>query len=487
LKLKQAFAIKCQQWIRMKNFRKALRHLIEERRQQEFEKKRLECAIKCQKALRMKLFRKYLNKARVERENLIRVTIICQKSIRMKIFRTHLRIEKVKRIQYEASLLKSTCFIQRLYRNMLFKRTLSKRIERKRLENSSASKIQRTWRMYKFRKQMNLYRSSAIKIQKWFKYDMKDRIAYLKLRRGTIFLQKIIKLRFQEKKRAAILIQKTWRMYLCRKQFKAKINAALILQKWWRHLKEHRIRFLKLKRSMPVVEAKLHALIKKRNHAASVIQRVYRMYKFRREMKKYRNAALKIQTWTRSMSQRYLFLRSKYAIYRIQMLYRNVYMPKRHAAAKVIQKNIRKFLARKRQAKQRELVYLNQQATRIQACWRGYKIRKNSNLNLRFDNILNEIRNRLSLCGERLSGGQMLTLGARIRTAINTLSHPCEIGRIIVALQDLDKVTRLSPECCFTFIREGAHEYLYSFISTCNRSIPHMDLVKYCLRVSVFF
>jgi len=251
-------------------------------------------------------------------------------------------------------------------------------------------------------------------------------------------------------------------------------------------LKEHRVRFLKLKRSMPVVEAKLHALIKKRNHAASVIQRVYRMYKFRREMNKYRDAALKIQKWTRSMSQRYLFLRSKDAIYRIQMLYRNVYMPKRHAAAKVIQTNIRKFLARKRQAKQRELVFFNQQATRIQACWRGYKTRKNSNFSLKIDDALNGIRNRLSVYGERLSGGHMLTLGARIATAINTLSHPCEIGRII-ALQDLDKVTRLSPECCFTFIREGAHEYLYSFISTCNRSIPHMDLVKYCLRVSVFF
>ena len=471
----------------MKNFRKALRNLLEERQQQEFEKKRLEYVIKCQQALRMKLFRKYLNKARIERDNLIRVTILCQKSKRMKMFRSHLRIEKVKRIQYEASLLKSTCFIQRLYRNMLFKRTLSKRIEHKRLENSSASKIQRTWRMYKFRKQMNLYRSSAIKIQKWFKCDMKERIAYLKLRRGTIFLQKIIKVRFQEKKQAAISIQKIWRMYLCRKQFTAKINAALILQKWWRHLKEHRVRFLKLKRSMPVVEAKLHALIKKRNHAASVIQRVYRMYKFRREMKKYRDAALKIQKWTRSMSQRYLFLRSKDAIYRIQMLYRNVYMPKRHAAAKVIQTNIRKFLARKRQAKQRELVFFNQQATRIQACWRGYKTRKNSNFSLKIDDALNGIRNRLSVYGERLSGGHVLTLGARIRTAINTLSQPCEIGRIIIALQDLDKVTRLSPECCLTFIREKAHGYLYSFIETCNRSIPHMDLVKYCLRVSEFY
>ena len=483
---KVEFTIKCQQWIRMKNFRKALKHLKEERKQQEYEKKRLECVIKCQRALRFKLFRKYLNKARVERENLIRTTIKCQRNIRMKLFRKYLRIEVEKRNLYEANLLKSTLIIQRLYRKKLFKICLTKRIEHKRLINSSASIIQRVWRMYKFRKQMKLYRSSAFKIQNWFRYDMRERIIYLKLRRGTIFLQKIYKVRFQEHKRAAILIQKTWRMYSCRKQFKYKVNAAFTLQKWWRLLLINRIRFLKLKRNMPIIEEKLCALIKKRNQAACVLQRAYRLHKFRLQMKKYRNAAITIQKWTRSMSERYLFLRSKQAIYQIQMLYRNVYIPRRHAAAKVIQRNVRKFLEKRRLAKESELRILNKQATRIQALWRGYKIRKDSHLNHLFDHILNGIRDRLSIYGERSSGGEILTLGARIRKAIKILSQPCEIGKIINALQDLDKVTRLSPECCLTFIREGAHEYLYSFIETCNRSIPHMDLVKYCLKVSLF-
>lgn len=470
----------------MKSFRKALKYLLKERQRQEYEKKREKCVITCQKAIRMKLFRKHLIKARVERENFIRVTIKCQQFIRMKLFRKHLHIEIEKRNLYEANLLKSTLVVQRLYRKKLFNSLLAKRIEQKRLSNSSATIIQRAYRMYKFRKQMNLYRCAAIKIQNWFKYEMKERIAYLKLRRGTIFLQNIYKIRFQEKKRAAILIQSNWRMYICKKQFRIKVNAALVLQKWWLQLKVNRLRFLKLKRNMPMIEEKLHALIKKRNQAASVIQRVYRLYKFRKEMNKYRKAAITIQKWTRSMSERYFFLRSKQAIYRIQMLYRNVYVPKRNAAAKVIQRNMRKFLERRRLAKECELRFLNKQATRIQAYWRGYAIRKNFHLNHGFDQALNAIRGRLSIYGERSSGGEVLTLGARIRKAIKTLSQSCEIGKIINALQDLDKVTRLSPECCLTFIREGAHEYLYKFIETCNRSIPHMDLVKYCLKVSIF-
>ena len=50
---------------------------------------------------------------------------------------------------------------------------------------------------------------------------------------------------------------------------------------------------------------------------------------------------------------------------------------------------------------------------------------------------------------------------------------------------DLDKVTRLSPECCQLFSREGALDILYAFIANCNRSVPHMDLIKFCLQIFI--
>ena len=44
-------------------------------------------------------------------------------------------------------------------------------------------------------------------------------------------------------------------------------------------------------------------------------------------------------------------------------------------------------------------------------------------------------------------------------------------------------MTRLSPECCQIFTRDGALGILYSFIAQCNRSVPHMDLIKDCLKI----
>ena len=44
-------------------------------------------------------------------------------------------------------------------------------------------------------------------------------------------------------------------------------------------------------------------------------------------------------------------------------------------------------------------------------------------------------------------------------------------------------MTRLSPECCKIFIRNDALGILYNFIAQCNRSVPHMDLIKYCLKI----
>lgn len=55
----------------------------------------------------------------------------------------------------------------------------------------------------------------------------------------------------------------------------------------------------------------------------------------------------------------------------------------------------------------------------------------------------------------------------------------------MLALNDLDKVTCLSPECCRIFVREGALKILYTFLLNCNRSVIHMDLIKMCLKVLI--
>ena len=193
------------------------------------------------------------------------------------------------------------------------------------------------------------------------------------------------------------------------------------------------------------------------------------------------------------MKLRYDFLRKRDIICRIQLLYRRLYMVRRHSAALKIQCAWRVFQAVKEadskrneyevriQAK-REKDRIHRYATMIQACWRGYIVRKDTN------QILNRIRNRLScyVQGSSLSNYQARTLGARIRNSLKILSCAnVPIQQIIIALVDLDKVTRLSPECCQIFVREGALIIIYNFILNCNRSVPHMDLIKLCLKILI--
>jgi abnormal spindle-like microcephaly-associated protein len=117
---------------------------------------------------------------------------------------------------------------------------------------------------------------------------------------------------------------------------------------------------------------------------------------------------------------------------------------------------------------------LNKNAIKIQALWRGYTVRKHIN------QILHTIRTRLS-CYVSTS-----TLGVRMRNSFHLLGLAnVPLQQIIIAFIDLDKVTHLSTECCNTFVQKGAINILYTFLLNCNRSVPHIDLIKLCLKILI--
>ena len=163
---------------------------------------------------------------------------------------------------------------------------------------------------------------------------------------------------------------------------------------------------------------------------------------------------------------------------------------RRRSAVTLIQATWRMYKARcLRQVKYQEWLvieelrlkelHLHEAATKIQAWWRGYVIRKET------DQILRSIRGRLSVYIQS-SKRMEFTLGARIRNSLSTLGcKNVTIPQVITALIDLEKVTRLSPECCLLFAKEGAPEILYDFMLNCNRSVPHMDLIKFCLHILI--
>jgi hypothetical protein len=522
--------IRCQRIIRMKRFRKHLKELkrkIEEDRmeklkncvqmlqmkwnyikfrknlnllkEKEYQESLLNNVLICQRFRRMKQFRKSLKQLKESREKeimqynkKIHYTIMLQKAIRMKLFRINLhKLIKQRDDFYKLQNVVIKC--QKWFRYKKFRQSLLKlKQERIIRRNLAASKIQKYYRMFKFRRQMKLYKISALKIQNWYFNQMKERRYYLKLRSSTIKIQKIYKLKYQHKVKSVILIQSCVRMYLERKKFTLVKQSAYKIQKWFR-TKKDRIRYLKLKRSLPYIQKKSLNYVQKLNEAAIKIQKKYKIYKFRKSMKKYRESAITIQRWHREMSLRYEFINKKRIIIQIQALYRRVYMVRRHSAALRIQSGWKTYLARKQLVKLRqeyeqklaeelEARRINEAATRIQSLWRGYSIRKKTNL------MLNKIRNRLSfyMANRHSNEQKQNTLGSRIIKSLQILKYPnILIQQLMSTLMELDKVTKLSPECCEIFSKEGAIEILYAFIGSCNRSVPHMDLIKICLQIFI--
>jgi abnormal spindle-like microcephaly-associated protein len=50
------------------------------------------------------------------------------------------------------------------------------------------------------------------------------------------------------------------------------------------------------------------------------------------------------------------------------------------------------------------------------------------------------------------------------------------------AVKALETSTRWSPECCILLLKVGATSILFGLIRTCNRSLPHKELLQVSLR-----
>lgn len=488
-------ALLVQRAYRMKAFRRAVVILKEN----EYRMRLLTSVCLVQRQWRMKILRRCVVELKEIKylEALNKAVVMTQRAYRMKKFRRELNKLKVE--EYNQKLNQAVIMVQRVRRKKIFRIKLAElklqranEVEEARRalvahQNHSTTLIQHQWAMYKFRKSMKVYRQAAITIQKWIRFDMSDRLNHLRMKRSAVVIQRCYRDHYELRVSQAIVIQKNWRMLREMVKYSYQMHQIIKIQRWIRS-KSDRIKFISLKRSVYGIQKLARSYLERRNKSAVVIQKQWRMFIFRKRMQKFRTAACTIQKWHRDMYLRYEFLKKRNIICQIQALYRRVYMVRRDSAAVKIQGFWRiciakRLLVRKRlswkanEDKRKEEKFIHDQATKIQSWWRGYSIRKETN------NILGGIRSRLSIYVQS-KGTLEFTLGARIRNSLAILSiQNITIQQIIYALTDLEKVTRLSPECCSLFTREGAPDILYTFMQNCNRSVPHMDLIKICLHI----
>lgn len=134
----------------------------------------------------------------------------------------------------------------------------------------------------------------------------------------------------------------------------------------------------------------------------------------------------------------------------------------------------------------------------IQRCWRGFYCRDKYEAT-RWGIILlqshirgyrvRETYRRIALNSSKTSSTHIedkrdpnLALGSRTSAALTLLETSYDLAEIMNAIKTLEMSTRFSYTCCEAVVNKGSTNILFRLIRFCNRSSPHIDLLKYVLK-----
>ncbi|PFX15185.1 Abnormal spindle-like microcephaly-associated protein-like [Stylophora pistillata] len=350
------------------------------------------------------------------------------------------------------------------------------------------------------------------------------RKSYLKLKAATVFLQRKVRAQiasrkerreFQEIKRAAVTLQSFYRGRKARYTVR-QLKAVIQIQRWFRGIlagRTTREEYERLKDATVILQAAFRGyrvrMAARKMFAARVIQAAFRGFITRRKIKFqkaqrlvqlnkfasvtylhlkaikiqrcYRraraiavakarmDAVLLIQCWWRGVLEHRRFTTLRSAAVIVQRAARRKLVTKNKSAVK-IQSLIRGVLARNHLRK------LQKYALRIQALWRGYRVRRE-------ESSLKVKRARKRIKSANAAATESMKLCNRTRSALDFLLQCKNISKIVGALVNLEVVTRLSEVCCQQVVKDGALPVIFKVIKKCNRSLPHLEVIKYSISI----
>ncbi|XP_044942928.1 abnormal spindle-like microcephaly-associated protein isoform X3 [Mustela putorius furo] len=265
-----------------------------------------------------------------------------------------------------------------------------KQIKRK---HQAAVRIQSVFRMVKARKQFRLFKAAALVIQRHWRAwtaGKKQRMEYIELRKAALILQstwkgKTVRRRIQKQCECAVIIQSYYRTYVQQKKWEIMKKAACLIQMYYRAYsvgRKQRQLYLKTKAATVILQSayrstRVRKKIKECHKAAVTIQSTYRAYKTRKNYATCRASAVKIQRWYRDIKiashQRKEYLNLRKTAVKMQAVYRGIRARRQiqhmHMAATLIQAMFKMHQATVRYHKMRTAAVI------IQAVWRSYKAR----------------------------------------------------------------------------------------------------------------
>jgi abnormal spindle-like microcephaly-associated protein len=331
--------------------------------------------------------------------------------------------------------------------------------------------------------------------------------------------------------RAATFIQKTWRCYNVHVDYMLLILSAIAIQSTVRRFQSS-IRFAEARHAAMRIQETARKWLALRIEATSArkIQATVRTFLASLAFHRQRSAAIIIQRVSRGFVARLDINLSHFAATEIQRIWRG-HQCSTDFVVKIlsvicIQSAVRASLAKRRVDLLRreqlletaERMFVERQASKLQAAIRQYLVRRRIDQHIASVQCLVRgfiARRRVRTLKVRLVALQSLArgsiarmhrskkvaviarrihraniqarkdpsmcLGARTASALLVVQKSTSLSEIMAAIVTLEMSTRLSLACCVAFTECTATEILFSLIRTCNRSLPHVELLSHVL------
>ena len=356
------------------------------------------------------------------------------------------------------------------------------------LENHSCMLIQSLWRGHVARREAR-YHAAARKIQKtWrcFNVHVDYIIQLLAVLSIQSHVRRLVEQRnFKNKLQAIRKLQSFVRGGLVRIKLRKMNKAAVVIQSTLRSF-DARERYLDSQWAALTIQAVGRGYIARsdlelQHFAASEIQRIWRGYSCFADYSTAVFSAVKIQA-----AMRKCLAQNKADSLRLELwaeqrfferkasiiqgaFFKFMYEKQRKEAAVVIQQAASSFLARRSMAK----VFIG--IRKLQAISRGRVVRKRRSKKAAI------LSKRIVKANRKAREDPSLRLGRRTTSALKVLETSTRLSEIMAAVTTLEAATRLSIKCCEDFVLANATSILLALIKTCNRSLPHVELLHMIL------
>ncbi|CAB9519612.1 Abnormal spindle-like microcephaly-associated protein homolog [Seminavis robusta] len=318
------------------------------------------------------------------------------------------------------------------------------------MRSECALMIQKTFRGFSDRSDFMFALHCLVKIQSWWR-SLQQRRCYEGIVGGTTALQSLA--------RAVVTTQRFVRGFLARQQISLEHFAATAIQRTWRCYADSTGYIFVVVSAIKMQSIFRMALAKKQRK--ELLSQIFRIHE----------SAIAIQSGWRMLAAKVLSAKLAKAT-----------EAKQQVAALTIQCFIRMRLASSEFSQQSSSVSVpptdavfHRRLSLSQGVVRGWLARRNSNAQVRKSITLikeAELRSRLQ---------PSMRLGARMDRALSVLKTSCSLTEIMNIVCTIELATRFSKECCAEFCAAEATETLVALLFSCNKSLPHVELLYYIM------